>query len=90
MGAVSKVVDDMERLLRITWLLLYDVFLVYRDILYGILKMMLNDYEAYTCGMYSGGCIGEMILFDNLIEELFGVSAAVPFLVAFCLEWGSV
>ena len=32
-GAVSKVADDMERLLRITWLLLYDVFLVYRDIL---------------------------------------------------------
>ena len=32
-GAVSKVADDMERLLRITWLSLYDVFLVYRDIL---------------------------------------------------------
>ena len=32
-GAVSKVADDMERLLRIIWLSLYDVFLVYRDIL---------------------------------------------------------
>ena len=56
----------------------------------GILKMMLNDYKVYTCGTCSGGCIGEMILFDNLIEELFGVSAAVPFLVEFCLEWGIV
>ena len=32
-GAVSKVADDVERLLRITWLLIYDVYLVYRGIL---------------------------------------------------------
>ena len=33
MGAVSKVVDDAEGLLRIIWLSVYDVSLVYRDIL---------------------------------------------------------
>ena len=32
-GAVSKVVDDAEGLLRIIWLSVYDVSLVYRDIL---------------------------------------------------------
>ena len=31
-GAVSKVVDDVERLLRIIWLSVYDVSSVYRDI----------------------------------------------------------
>ena len=31
-GAVSKVVDDAEGLLRIIWLLVYDVSLVSRDI----------------------------------------------------------
>ena len=40
--------------------------------------------------MDSGGWIGGTFLFDNLIDELFGISAAVPFLVAFCLEWSSV
>ena len=31
-GAVSKVVDDVEGLLRIIWLLVYNVSLVSRDI----------------------------------------------------------
>ena len=40
--------------------------------------------------MDSGGRIVGTFLFDNFIDELFGTSAAVPFLVACCLEWSTV
>ena len=58
---------------------------------FGISKMMLLKYEAYTCGyIYSGGWIGKRSWLTIFTDELFGVSAAVPFLVAFCLKWGDV